>query len=66
MTERFIGFGKTKEVREKVPSQKYLCVKHNAISVSGKSNDCKYSIVKYHEEKRDTQRSSSSMYLALI
>lgn len=30
---------------------KYLCAKHNAISVSGKSNDCKYAIVKYHEEK---------------
>lgn len=31
---------------------KYLCVKHNALSVSGKSNDCKYAIVKYHEEKK--------------
>jgi len=31
---------------------KYLCVKHNALCVSGKSSDCKYAIVKYHEEKK--------------
>lgn len=31
---------------------KYLCAKHNALSVSGKSSDCKYAIVKYHEEKK--------------
>lgn len=31
---------------------KYLCAKHNALCVSGKSNDCKYAIVKWHEEKK--------------
>lgn len=30
---------------------KYLCVKNNALSVSGKSNDCKYAIVNYKEQK---------------
>lgn len=30
---------------------KYLCVKHNALSVNGKSNDCKYAIVNYKEQK---------------
>lgn len=31
---------------------KYLCAKHNALCVSGKSSDCKYAIVKWHEEKK--------------
>lgn len=30
---------------------KYLCAKHDALCVSGKSNDCKYAIVAYHEQK---------------
>lgn len=29
---------------------KYLCAKKNALSVSGKSNDCKYAIIAYKEE----------------
>lgn len=28
---------------------KYLCVKYNALCLSGKGSDCKYAIVKYHE-----------------
>lgn len=28
---------------------KYLCVKYNAICLSGKGSDCKYAIVKFHE-----------------
>lgn len=31
---------------------KYLCAKHDALCVSGKSNDCKYAIVKYKEIKK--------------
>lgn len=31
---------------------KYLCYKYDALSVSGKSNDCKYGIIKYHENKK--------------
>lgn len=31
---------------------KYLCAKHGALSVSGKSNDCKYAIVAYKEAKK--------------
>lgn len=31
---------------------KYLCAKHEALCVSGKSSDCKYAIVKWHEEKK--------------
>lgn len=31
---------------------KYLCVKHKALCVSGKSSDCKYAIIKYNEEKK--------------
>lgn len=31
---------------------KYLCAKHNALSVSGKSSDCKYAIVSYKETKK--------------
>ena len=30
---------------------KYLCAKKDALSVSGKSNDCKYAIVQYKEQK---------------
>lgn len=31
---------------------KYLCAKHGAICVGGKSNDVKYGIIKYHENKK--------------
>lgn len=31
---------------------KYLCAKKDALCVSGKSNDCKYAIVEYHEQKK--------------
>jgi len=31
---------------------KYLCAKKDALCVSGKSNDCKYAIVSYLEEKK--------------
>lgn len=31
---------------------KYLCAKHDALCVSGKSNDCKYAIVQYKEQKK--------------
>lgn len=31
---------------------KYLCAKHNALCVSGKSSDCKYAIVSYKETKK--------------
>lgn len=31
---------------------KYLCAKHNALCVSGKSSDCKYAIVQWHEQKK--------------
>lgn len=31
---------------------KYLCAKNDALCVSGKSNDCKYAIVRYKEEKK--------------
>jgi len=30
---------------------KYLCVKYNACIMSGKAADCKYGIVKFHEER---------------
>lgn len=31
---------------------KYLCHKHDALCVSGKSADCKYAIVQYNEQKK--------------
>lgn len=31
---------------------KYLCAKHDALCVSGKSSDCKYAIIKYQETKK--------------
>lgn len=31
---------------------KYLCAKMGALAVSGKSNDCKYAIVSYHETQK--------------
>ena len=31
---------------------KYLCAEHDALCVSGKSNDCKYAIVQYKEKKK--------------
>lgn len=31
---------------------KYLCATKDALCVSGKSNDCKYAIVQYHEQKK--------------
>lgn len=35
---------------------KYLCVKKNALCVSGKSNDCKYAIISYKEEHKEFPR----------
>lgn len=31
---------------------KYLCVRNGALMISGKSGDCKYAVIKYHEEKK--------------
>lgn len=31
---------------------KYLCAKYNALCISGKSSDCKYAIVQYHETQK--------------